>query len=191
MEEGQVTVDGVSHPIPQPFYVVATQNPTGTAGTQLLPDSQMDRFMMRLSLGYLTHDDEGLLLKRKEGLSLMDQVKPVLNGQDLELMCAEVEEVYVSQEIYEYIVSLVVATRNHPDILQGASPRASIALVRLSKASAYLQGRDFVIPKDITPILSDAVSHRLILRPGAEQERITATKVLDDIQHSIKEPKIG
>jgi len=190
MEEGQVTVDGVSHPIPHPFTVIATQNPLGAAGTQLLPDSQLDRFMVRLSMGYPAHDDEVLLLRRKASSTLLDNITPVLTGQDLELMCDQVEEIYMASVIYEYIVSLVTATRSHPDILQGASPRASIALVRISKAMAYLQGRDFVIPKDIAPIFADTISHRLILRPGAEQEKITASGILKDIRRAVKAPKI-
>ena len=191
MEERQVTVDGISHAIPQPFIVIATQNPVGAAGTQLLPDSQLDRFMLRLSMGYPTHDDEVLLLQRKAKAELLDSVNPVLTSHELDLMCTEVEGVYIAPDIYEYIVSLVGGTRNHPDILQGASPRASIALASLSKALAYLQGRDFVIPNDIEPLFADAISHRLILRPGAEHENITASEILGTILRSTRVPRIG
>ena len=192
MEEGQVTVDGVSYPIPQPFMVIATQNPVGAAGTQLLPDSQMDRFMVRLSLGYPAHDDELSLLQRKQSaVLLLDLVEPVLSSDELEHMRTEVDKVHVDQSLLNYIVSLVGATRRHPDLMLGASPRASIALTSMSKAMAFLQGRDYVVPKDIFPLVVDTLSHRLILRPGAENENITTVKILDGIMSSVHAPRIG
>ena len=191
MEEGQVTVDGTSHMIPQPFIVIATQNPVGAAGTQLLPDSQMDRFMVRLSLGYPGKKDELSLLQRKQGKVLLDLVEPVVTQQELEQMCTEVEAVHVNPEILEYIVTLISKTRNHPDLLLGASPRASIAITSISKAAAYLQGRDYVLPNDITPLFIDTLAHRLVLRPGAENENITAVKVLNSILNSVKPLKIS
>ena len=191
MEEGQVTVDGVSHQIPKPFIVIATQNPVGAAGTQLLPDSQMDRFMIRLSLGYPQHDDELSLLKRKQGNNLLNLVEPVITGRGLEMMRAEVEQVHVDPTILNYIVTLVGETRRHPDLLLGASPRASIALASISKAMAYVQGRDYVIPKDIAPLFTDTLAHRMILRPGAENENISTAKILDGILRSVYTPRIN
>jgi len=191
MEEGQVTVDGISHPIPQPFIVIATQNPVGAAGTQLLPDSQMDRFMIRLSLGYPDHNDELMLLKRKHVNNLLDLVEPVLTRTELEQMCAEVDRVHVDPSLLNYIVTLVGATRRHPDLLLGASPRGSIALAGIAKATAYLQGRDYVTPKDIVPLFVDTLAHRVILRPGMENENITPAKVLDSIINSVSPPRIG
>ncbi|MCL2151427.1 MAG: MoxR family ATPase [Oscillospiraceae bacterium] len=191
MEEGQVTVDGVSYAVPQPFIVVATQNPVGAAGTQLLPDSQMDRFMVRLSLGYPAHDDEMLLLKRKHTNNLLDLVEPVLTGNDLQRMREEVDKVHIDPSLLDYIVALVSATRRHPDLLLGASPRASIALAAISKATAYLQGRDYVTPKDIFPLFADTLAHRLILRPGAENENITSAKILDGILKSVRSPSVS
>ena len=190
MEEGQVTVDGVSHTIPQPFTVIATQNPVGAAGTQLLPDSQMDRFMIRLSLGYPSHDDELSLLKRKQGANLLDLVSPVVSSEGLELMREEVDRVHVDPALLNYIVALVGKTRGHPDLLLGASPRASIALTGISKAMAYLQGRDYIVPTDVTALFIDTLSHRLVLRPGAENERITAAGVLDSVLRSVYAPRI-
>jgi len=190
MEEGQVTVDGVSYAIPQPFIVIATQNPVGAAGTQLLPDSQMDRFMVRLSLGYPSHDDELLLLKRKRVSNLIDLVEPVLTSDQLEKMRGEVDKIHVDPYLQNYIVSLVEVTRNHPDILLGASPRASIALNGIAKATAYLQGRDYVTPKDIVPLFIDTLAHRLILRPGAENENLTPAKILDNILSSVQVPRV-
>jgi len=190
MEEGQVTVDGVSYPIQQPFVVIATQNPVGAVGTQLLPDSQMDRFMVRLSLGYPSHADELSLVERKQGINLLDQVKPVMTNRDLENMRKNVDKIHIDKTILNYIVTLVGQTRQHPDLLLGASPRASLALVALSKAAAFLQGRDYVIPKDITPIFIDAMAHRIILRPGADNEGITTSKILRNILGSVHAPKI-
>jgi len=191
MEEGQVTVDGTTHKIPEPFIVIATQNPVGAAGTQLLPDSQMDRFMVRLSLGYPKHNDELSLLRRKQGRALLDLVDPVVTSEELERMCAEVDVVHVNPEILDYIVTLINKTRNHPDLILGASPRASIALTGISKAAAYLQGRDYVTPNDVTPLFIDTIAHRLVLRPGAENENITAEKILGEILDSIKPLKIS
>ena len=191
MEEGQVTVDGISHVIPQPFIVIATQNPVGAAGTQLLPDSQMDRFMVRLSLGYPGHEDELSLLKRKQGKALLDLVEPVITSDKLEQMRAEVDRVHVDPLLLNYIVTLIGKTRQHSDIVLGASPRASIAVTSISKAAAYLQGRDYVVPNDIGPLFIDTLAHRLVMRPGAENENITATKVLTGIIYSVNAPRIS
>jgi len=190
MEEGQVTVDGVTYPVPQPFMVIATQNPVGAAGTQLLPDSQMDRFMVRLSLGYPAHSDELVLLQRKQGKNMLDMVEPVLTREELEIMCSEVDQVHVDKAILDYIVQLIGATRKHRGLLLGASPRASISLTAISKALAYLQGRDYVIPKDISPLFVDTLAHRLILRPGAENENITAATILDEVIKSVQAPRV-
>ena len=191
MEEGQVTVDGVSHAIKEPFVVIATQNPVGAAGTQLLPDSQMDRFTVRLSLGYPTHEDELSLLERKKGRSLLDLVNPVLPSDRLEQMREDVDRIHVHPEILNYIVRIIGQTRQHPDLLLGASPRASLALTAMSKAIAYAQGRDYVVPNDIYPILTETLAHRLILRPGAENENITSSKILNSIIKSIAAPRIA
>jgi len=191
MEEGQVTVDGQSYEIPKPFIVIATQNPVGAAGTQLLPDSQMDRFMVRLSLGYPGASDELSLLQKKQGSVMLDLVQPVLTSEELDLMCKEVDKVHVDPAILEYIVTLIGKTRNNPDILLGASPRASISMVSISKAAAYLQGRDYVVPGDISPLFADTLAHRLVLRPGAESENLTAEKVLGKVLKSVQAPRIG
>ena len=191
MEEGQVTVDGVSHAIPQPFIVIATQNPVGAVGTQLLPDSQMDRFMVRLSLGYPEREDELDLLKRRQGKNLLDLVESVLVSGDLELMREEVDRIHVDPAILSYIVNLVTETRRHSGVLLGASPRASIALTGISKAVAYLQGRDYVVPKDIHPLFTDTLAHRLILRAEIEKENAAAEKILNDILRSVQTPRIS
>ena len=191
MEEGQVTVDGATYAIRQPFIVIATQNPVGAAGTQLLPESQMDRFMVRLSLGYPQPGDEISMLERKKGNSFLTPVETVLSSDDLERMRSDVDSIHVDPAILDYIVSLVGATRGHKDLLVGASPRGSLALTAISKAMAYVQGRDYVIPKDIAPLVADTLAHRLILRPGAESENITAKKILDGVVGSVYAPRIN
>ena len=191
MEEGQVTVDGATYAIPQPFIVIATQNPVGAAGTQLLPESQMDRFMVRLSMGYPQPSEELSLLKRKQGNNLLDLVETVLSSEGLEAMRRQVDKIYVDPAVLNYIVVLIGETRKHRDLLVGASPRASIALTAISKAMAFVQGRDYVIPKDITPLIADTIAHRLILRPGMENEGITAGRVLDSIVRAVPAPRIS
>ena len=168
MEEGQVTVDGVSHPVPQPFLVIATQNPAGASGTQLLPDSQMDRFMVRLSIGYPAPADEVDMVRRKQGGNPLEQVQQVLDLNGLSALREQADRVYVSDDILDYIIRLVNATRNHPMILQGASPRASLALTAMAKSAALVLGRDYVNPEDVSMVFADVISHRLILSPRAE-----------------------
>ena len=170
MEEGQVTVDGVSHPVPQPFLVIATQNPAGASGTQLLPDSQMDRFMVRLSIGYPAPADEMDMVRRKQKGNPLEQVEQVVDLDGLRQLREEADRVYVSDEILDYIIRLVNATRSHPMIVQGASPRASLALTAMAKAAALTLGRDYVNPEDVSMVFDDVVTHRLILSPRAQAE---------------------
>ncbi|MCI8476847.1 MAG: MoxR family ATPase [Oscillospiraceae bacterium] len=168
MEEGQVTVDGIAHPVPQPFLVIATQNPAGASGTQLLPDSQLDRFMIRLSIGYPKPEHELELLRRKQQGNPLDQVCQVMDHQALEALRNQVEQVYLGDPVAEYIIRLVGATRDHPLILQGASPRATLAVAAMGRAMAFVMGRDYVIPEDVRRVFRDTVSHRLIFMPQAE-----------------------
>ena len=163
MEEGQVTVDGVSHPVPQPFLVIATQNPAGAAGTQLLPDSQLDRFTLRLTMGYPTPQDELELLRRRSAGPVLDRVEQVLDRAGLERLRRTVEAVHISEEVLDYVVRLVGATRRHPAIAQGGSPRATLAVAAVSRAAAFVRGRDYVLPGDVSEIFRDTVAHRLIL----------------------------
>ena len=170
MEEGQVTVDGASHPVPQPFLVIATQNPAGASGTQLLPDSQMDRFMVRLSIGYPAPADEMDMVRRKQKGNPLEQVEQVVDLDGLRQLREQADKVYVSDEILDYIIRLVNATRTHPMIVQGASPRASLALTAMAKAAALTLGRDYVNPEDVSMVFDDVVTHRLILSPRAQAE---------------------
>ena len=147
--------------------------------------------MIRLSLGYPGHEDELSLLKRKQGKALLDLVNPVVTSEELEQMCAEVDRVHVDPSLLDYIVTLIGLTRDNPDLLLGASPRASIAVTSISKAAAYLQGRDYVVPGDIAPLFIDTLAHRLVLRPGAENENITARKILDKVIKAVQAPRVG
>lgn len=190
MEEGQVTVDGVSHRIPQPFVVFATQNPTGASGTQLLPDSQMDRFTVRMSIGYPQPKDEReMVLNRQKGNPL-DTVGQVLTREQLISMQDEAAAVYMKNEIVDYIVALVGATRTDPMILRGASPRATLSLASMAKAVAYIQGRDYVVPKDVQAVFVNTVSHRLLLAPEAEARAVDAAQLLEQILKNTPAPRI-
>ena len=171
MEEGQVTVDGVSHPVPRPFLVIATQNPAGASGTQPLPDSQMDRFMVRLSLGYPAPADEMDMVRRRQGGNPLDSVEQVVDRDGLLALREKAGAVYLSDEVLDYIVRLVGATREHPMILQGASPRATLALAAMAKAAALVRGRDYVNPEDVALVFPDVVPHRLLLSPRAEGDK--------------------
>ena len=171
MEEGQVTVDGVSHPVPRPFLVIATQNPAGASGTQPLPDSQMDRFMVRLSLGYPAPADEMDMVRRRQEGNPLDSVEQVVDREGLLALREKAGTVYLSDEVLDYIVRLVGATREHPMILQGASPRATLALAAMAKAAALVRGRDYVNPEDVELVFPDVVPHRLILSPRAEGDK--------------------
>ena len=189
MEEGQVTVDGVSHPVPQPFLVIATQNPAGASGTQPLPDSQMDRFMIRLSMGYPAPADEFAMVRRKQGNNPLDQVRQVLDLNSLAALRAQADQVFVSDPVLDYIIRLVNATRSHPMIVQGASPRASLALTAMAKAAALVFGRDFVNPEDVSMVFADVVTHRLILSPRAEASGNFQPAA--EILRQVPPPKIG
>lgn len=189
MEEGEVTVDGNTYPVPQPFVVIATQNPTGAKGTQMLPDSQMDRFMLRLSMGYPAHDDEIEMIRRKQKGVTSEAVQQVVDREGLLKIRRDAEQVYIKDEILDYIVSLCERTRVDPRILQGASPRASLALTALAKATAWIQGRDYVLPRDVRFVFKDCIEHRLIWK----QEMLDGSArdaALTEIFSSVKAPAI-
>ena len=186
-----MTVDGTAHPVPQPFLVIATQNPAGASGTQLLPDSQMDRFMVRLSIGYPKPEDELELLRRKQAGNPLERVRTVLTPAGLVEMRAQVDAVHVSGDVAEYIVKLVNATRSHPMLAQGASPRATLAVAAMAKAAAFVLGRDFVIPEDVKTVFRDVVEHRLIFSARAETVDRAAVDPVRDVLKSVPPPVIG
>lgn len=190
MEEGQVTVDGISHKLPEPFFVIATQNPTGAAGTQLLPDSQMDRFIVRLSLGYPSPNEEvNMVMERQEGNPL-HRLTPLLTNEKLVAMQEEVERTYVQSSVVKYIVDLIVETRTNENIARGASPRATLAVTAMAKAMARLHGRDYVLPDDVQEVFTTTIAHRLILSTKAEASNLTAEMVLTEILKQVPAPRM-
>ena len=190
MEENQVTVDGKTYRLPQPFVVIATQNPTGASGTQLLPDSQMDRFSIRLSIGYPAPQDEReMVLNRQKGNPL-DQVQQVMTRQELIGLQEQVELVYIKPEMVDYAVALITATRKHPMILRGASPRATLSLTAMAKAVAFLNGRDYVVPEDVQAVFAQVIEHRLLLAPEAEAKGVSANKLLQEILRKTSAPRL-
>ena len=190
MEEGQVTVDGVTHKIPTPFVVIATQNPTGAAGTSLLPDSQMDRFTVRLSLGYPSLKDEVAMVLNRQGGNPMESLEPILSRRELAALQDMVEQTFVGEPVVSYIVELITATRNHEDILRGASPRATLAVTAMAKAIAQLRGRDYVIPKDVQEVFVTTVAHRLLMSPKAEALGKTPEQTLQAILDKVPAPRL-
>ena len=190
MEEGQVTVDGVSHPLPKPFVVIATQNPTGAAGTSLLPDSQMDRFMIRLSLGYPNPKDEIAMVLNRQSGNPLQSVVPLMTRENLAALQETVAQTFMSDVVVSYLVDLISATRNHEDILRGASPRATLSVTAMAKAVARLRGRDYVIPGDVKEVFTHTVAHRLILSPKAEAQGLTPEQILRGILDRVPAPKL-
>ena len=191
MEEGQVTVDGKTHPTPQPFIVIATQNPVGAAGTQLLPDSQMDRFTIRLSMGYPAPKDErNMVLGRQNGNPLAD-IQCVLKREQLVQLQEQAASVYVQGEIVDYVVRLMGATRSHDQIIRGGSPRATLAVTAMAKAIAFLNDRDYCIPSDVQTVFCDTVAHRLLLSAEAEARGVQARKLLEEILRNVQAPKLN
>lgn len=190
MEEGKVTVDGRTYPLPQPFFVMATQNPTGAAGTQLLPDSQLDRFSIRLSIGYPSpRDEREMVLNRQQGDPL-DQVRQVMDRKELLALQDMAGQVYIKPEVVDYMVTLVSATRGHPQLLRGASPRATLNLAAMARAVALLRRRDFVIPEDVQRVFVETISHRLLLTPEAEARGVSTDKLLKELLRETASPRL-
>ncbi len=189
MEEGQTTVDGVTRNIPKPFTVIATQNPVGSAGTQMLPESQLDRFMIKLSMGYPDAASEVSILLGKSGDNPLNDVEKVLDAETIIEMQNEVEQVHVDRVIYEYIVMLCSITRKHPMIELGVSPRGTVALANMSKAHAYLYGRNYVTPEDVQAVFPDVVKHRLVLSPKAKVAKISVDKVVKTVLDTVPVPR--
>ena len=188
MEEGTVTVDGVTRSLPDPFTVIATENPTGSSGTQLLPESQLDRFMVRMSLGYPSQADEISMMKSKKEYSV-DDIPASLTVEDILDMKKEVEKVFIHDLIYQYTTDLVNATRKHQYLTLGVSPRGTLALINMASAHAYLQERDYVVPADVAAVFTDVCAHRLILNTKAKVGGLTAEGILEQILKLIPQPK--
>lgn len=188
MEERQVTVDGVTYPMPQPFLVMATQNPIEYEGTFPLPEAQLDRFMLRIHLGYPSTKDEMSILDAQQRAHPIENIRQVASAQELLDAQSAVKEVYVDALVKEYILALIDATRKHPDIYLGASPRGSLALYKTAQARAAIQGRDYVIPDDIKALAEPALAHRLIVSPAARLKNVDPRTVVDELLHSVAVP---
>ena len=188
MEEKQVTVDGVTHILPAPFMVLATQNPIEYEGTFPLPEAQLDRFLLRLSLGYPTIANEIDVLERQQFSHPIEKLEQVVSVDELRAAQTNVRKVYADPSIKSYLVELVSQTRKHPDVYLGASPRGSLALFRSAQARAALNGRDYIIPDDVKALAENALSHRIIIGPAARIKDVTARTVVRDILGSLPVP---
>ena len=191
MEEGSVTVDGVTHILPKPFICIATQNPHGSAGTQALPNSQLDRFMVRLSIGYPGRDSQVSILKNRRSIADIDNVRAVMSRDDVKEIQDYLYSIKITDDILYYITDLCEATREEPMVELGVSPRGVQALTQLVRARAVIKERDFVIPEDIQAVFVDVCAHRVIMRSQAKIEGITAEDVLKDILKRVKAPTLG
>jgi len=188
MEERQLTVDGKTHILPRPFLVLATQNPIEYEGTFPLPEAQLDRFLLRLKLGYPDMDDEIIILERQQFQHPITVLQQVVSAEDLIKAQDEIKNIHVSQPVKRYIVELVRQTRQHPDVYLGASPRGSLTLFRTGQARATILGRDFVLPDDIKALVKPALSHRVILGPAARLRDLSADQVLDEVMSKVPVP---
>lgn len=190
MEEGKVTVDGTTYDLPDPFIVIATQNPIGSIGTQMLPESQMDRFIVRLTMGYPSLENEIEMLRSKHRQVSVDEVRPVASADMLSKAVLVTDDIYVSDPVFEYIATLANATRRHPFVKLGLSPRGTIALLKMTKAVALLNGRDFVLPDDTLYAFKEVCSHRVLLNPKAKLNGSDVNYVLGEVINSVPVPKV-
>jgi MoxR-like ATPase len=188
MEERQITVDGITHPLPKPFMVLATQNPIEYEGTFPLPEAQLDRFLMRLELGYPSLEDEMNILDRQQYKHPILSLQQVVSSQELEEAQEEIKKVYVAPAVKKYMVEIVRQTRQHPDVYLGASPRGSLALYRTTQARAAMSGRDFVLPDDVKALVHTTLSHRVILGPAARLRDLNADQILQDVLGKVVVP---
>lgn len=188
MEERQVTVDGVTHALPRPFMVLATQNPIEYEGTFPLPEAQLDRFLLKLKLGYPSKVDETHVLERQQFKHPFEDLAPAGSVQDLFAAQEQVRAIYVAQQVKDYIVDLATYTRNHAEVYLGASPRGSLALFRCAQARAALQGRDYVLPDDVKALAGPALAHRIILGPAARLRDLDSENIVQDILKKVPVP---
>jgi len=188
MEERQITVDGVTHSLPQPFIVLATQNPIEYEGTFPLPEAQLDRFLLRVHIGYADRLDEIAILKRQRDGHPIETLPTVVDAAELLHLQEVIKQVHVDDLIVEYIVSLAVATREHGDVYLGASTRGALALYRAAQAWAAMNGRDFVIPDDVKLLAQPVLGHRLIISPAARVRNVTAQAIIDEVLAAVPVP---
>ncbi len=190
MEEHQVTVDGITHPLPSPFIVLATQNPVGSAGTQMLPPSQMDRFMIKLEMGYPDFKSQVNILKDRHNENPLDYVQPVVKAHDITELQKTVQNIHTDDEIYEYVTRLAENSRNHESIELGISPRGALSVCRMAKAHAFVNGRDYVVPDDIRAIFCDVCAHRIIITQRARLSGHNSQSAAKEIIDSVPVPSI-
>lgn len=190
MQENQVTIDGQTYPAPQPFMVLATQNPVEMAGTYPLPEAQMDRFFMRIAMGYPTHDEEMRIVTGHDERHSGVKLQPVASAQDVLEMQQAVQKIGCSQPVVDYVVSIVEATRKADEVLMGASPRGSIALMQAARGAALLAGRSFVLPDDVQKMARFVLCHRMIMRNRAGLHRTTPEAVIENILNSLPVPAV-
>lgn len=188
MEEGRATVDGVTRPLPDPFVVIATQNPYGSSGTQMLPESQLDRFMIRVTMGYPGHEDAIRILKN-EYRNPREQVQPVMDLAELMDLRRQANELYVKDEIYDYIATITERTREHPLFSSGASPRGAIALLKMARAMAVIDGRDYVTAKDVQRGVLDVLGHRTTLSAKARGAGMEPGDALSELLKEVRQPR--
>lgn len=191
MQECRVTVDGKTYQLPEPFMVIATQNPSGFVGTYPLPEAQLDRFSLKLSMGYPTLDEEVKIVESRGESSPLDDVRPVIGVNLVRFLRSLTADVHIDSALNKYLVSLVAATRTHPSVALGASPRASLAIKRLSQAYAFMHSRSYVVPEDIADIFKVAATHRLLLTQEAKLSGMTASDVISDVLKSTLVPIKG
>ena len=191
MEEGQVTIDGTTHPLPEPFLVMATQNPIELGGTFPLPEAQVDRFLIKVRLGYLPGDQEVAMLDRFQAESPLSELEPVTNAAELAEAQTACREVFCDQSLKDYAVRLVQRTRDHQDVALGASPRGSLGLLHSAQARAAVSGRDFVLPDDVKDVAPHVLGHRVVLRPNAELRGLTSAAVVDEVLATEPVPMTG
>ena len=191
MEERKVTVDGVAHVLPDPFMVIATENEFGYVGTYPLPEAQLDRFLIKLSVGYPSAEDEAMILYNRKNGDPISNVEPVCSAEDIKNCIAEVSATHIDAAIYKYIVDIVAATRKHPFSALGASPRASIALMRAAQSIAFMEGRNFVTPEDVAAMVPYVLPHRIHLTQEAKVKRIEVGFVISEIMKAVRPPFKG
>ena len=190
MEERHVTVDGITHDLPKPFIVIATQNQVGSAGTQLLPSSQLDRFLIRTSMGYPDMKSQIEIMKERHHENPLDNIVPITNKETLNNLIYEAQNTFVADAVYAYASELIEETRHNQYIQLGISPRGALALCRAAKAHAFLQGRDYTTPEDVSSVFVDVCAHRLVLEAKARLHELYAEEILTEILKSIKQPNI-
>ncbi|GAA2154750.1 AAA family ATPase [Actinomadura napierensis] len=189
MEERRVTVEGTPHPVPRPFMVIATQNPVDMDGTYPLPEAQLDRFLMRISMGYPDHEAEVALLAGAPTGAMLDRLPPVMGREDLARMIDFAQRLHVAPPLYDYVVRVVAATRDHPDLRLGASPRASVALLRAARVRAAAAGRSYIVPEDVKVLAAPVIAHRLIVTPEAELRGRTGSEVVGEVLANVPTPQ--